>query len=246
MDVWKEFLNKYVDAKSLTRLCQTSSAFKELVEGICRTNVRIAWECRKEDQIPLARKFILACANNGNPEAMFHLGFALTHEGGWGYPSNGRDGMKWLKAGAKLGNISALACYYGYKTSMLQYWDDYDQIKHKIMSSSDSFAKGYWCLCCSKEIDVSAKAAPYFRISAERDNNEYGMYYLAYAIDLGAAIKTKSVGGNLPLYKESAMMGFATAQKRYSEMLSMSHNIHLVSERDYFLRRATRQTFWRK
>lgn len=253
-DIWKEFLNKYVDAKSLTRLGETSSAFKELVESIYRSNVRIAWECRKEDQIPLARKFILACAENGNPEAMFHLGFALTYGGGWGFQQHDKQGRKWLRQSVKLGNISALACYpYDWEPGCdVDYvrepnpMDDIDEIHNKIMSSNDNFAKGWWCFFADNDIDSEDSVYLYFKNSAEGDNNEYGIYYLGFCLDEG--IGHARSYDCIALYKKSAMMGFAKAQRKYTETLRdqskySKYDRDMIKCCDYFLRLAANQCY---
>lgn len=244
-DIWKEFLWKYVDAKSLTRLAQTSSVFTELVKHVCENNVRVAWECRKENQIPLARKWLLSCAENGNKDAMFHLGFALKTEGGWGYAPSPLAGLMWLKKAAKDGHVTSMALcptffqeFEGSGDSDDEnYWDDEgtrpmgaspkelllvsqetrsrgaspdEPREAKILASGNAFAIGWWWFSESRDFE---KLISYFKESAEKDNNEYAQYYLAFVMENYTKCSRPQ------LYVKAADDGFAMAQRRVSEII---------------------------
>lgn len=210
-DIWKHFFDKYVDAKTLTFMMRTCRPFYELIKQICENNVRVAWECRKKNQIALAKKWLLACVDdNNNTEAMFHLGFALKFGGGWGLKANDVIGLYWLRRAAKYGNTSAMACCY------FDYDNNHTDV---ILASGNAFAIGYWYL--KRDLGINKnKAIHYFRISAEQDNNEYGQYYLGCCLKNGIGhIPNCDLGISDNWYMKSADNGLALAQKKYSEWL---------------------------
>lgn len=211
IDIWKHFLDRHVDAKTLTLMMRTCRPLYELIKHICENNVRIAWECRKYNQITLAKKWLLCCAENGNTDAMFHLGFAMKNAGGWGYKQNTVQGLYWLKKAGKAGNISAMACCPTFQRDFTgsgdsdneNYWEEAenDEREARILESGNTFAIGYWYYYVDKRID---KAYNFFRKSAEEDNNEYAQYYLANHVDYKEWMK------------KSADNGFGPAQSMYA------------------------------
>lgn len=81
-EVWLDIVWK-ADLKSMLTIVSTSTTFKELVDKHLKHDVRFALMCRREDQIPIARKCLKMCAKDGDPTAILHLALA-TEWGGWG------------------------------------------------------------------------------------------------------------------------------------------------------------------
>lgn len=214
IDIWKHFLDRHVDAKTLTLMMRTCRPLYELIKHICENNVRIAWECRKYNQITLAKKWLLCCAENGNTDAMFHLGFAMKNGGGWGYKSNTVQGLYWLKKAGKAGNISAMASCPTFQRDFTgsgdsddeNYWDEEenDEREARILGSGNAFAIGYWYITYYSGATHKDKAIYFFKKSAKEDNNEYGQFYLSILVDEGKE-----------WIKKSADNGFGPAQSIY-------------------------------
>lgn len=204
VDIWKHFLDRHVDAKTLTLMMRTCRPLYELIKHICENNVRIAWECRKYNQIGLAQKWIWACADNGNTEAMFHIGFAMITNGGWGFWPHKNQGFDWLRKAANLRNISAMACCFEEKAT-----------EDIILSSGNGFAIGYWYMNKKQR----KKALDYF---LKAEDNEYAQYYIGcyyircYYNNDDADMELLEIGEEW--IKESADNGFAAAQKKYSKL----------------------------
>lgn len=106
LEVWWDIVLG-TDLRAMPILAQTSKGFWQLVKEIRRRNLWIALEYRRIDQIPLARKCLIMCANHGIPEAMFHIGYAKQH-GGFGFKKSYRCN-DWMQKASDAGYPLAMA-----------------------------------------------------------------------------------------------------------------------------------------
>lgn len=144
LEDWREIVFR-TDVRTMALLAQTCKAFWQLVEEIRKKNLGIALEYRRIEQILLAKKCLMMCANYGIPEAMFHLGYAKLR-GGFGFKSFQKptDAYDWIKK----------ASGAGYPLAMVHlatsYSDEVDQqtkttLKEKVLQSNCPLAiAAYW------------------------------------------------------------------------------------------------------
>lgn len=81
-EVWLDIVWK-MPLQAIFAIVASCKAFKELVDKHLKHDVRFALLCRREDQIPLARRCLKMCAKDGDPTAILHLALVVGW-GGWG------------------------------------------------------------------------------------------------------------------------------------------------------------------
>jgi hypothetical protein len=101
-EIWLDIVWK-MPLKTIFTIAASSKAFKELVDRHLKRDMRFALLCRREDQIPVAKKCLEECAKDGNTTAIMHMILA-SGWGGWGL-SNGEVPKKWIETMAENGNV---------------------------------------------------------------------------------------------------------------------------------------------
>lgn len=81
-EIWLTDIVLNAELKVIFKLAQACFAFKELVDTQIKTNFRFALMCRQQLQMPMAKRCLELCANNGDdPDAFLHLGHAIESNG---------------------------------------------------------------------------------------------------------------------------------------------------------------------
>jgi hypothetical protein len=139
-EIWLDIVWK-MSLKTIFTIATSSKAFKELVERHLKRDMRFALLCRREDQIPVAKKCLQTCAEDGDPLAILHLGLSVKW-GGWGLSSKFiRDDAKtWLKIAADSGNLHAAMIMYSFGDT------DYNVFIHNSFKSKDPLRLAFFSI----------------------------------------------------------------------------------------------------
>lgn len=211
-EIWKEIVS-FAEARTICFLTKTCWGFKELVENIGENNFKLALLFRKESQIILAKKYLLLSANNRNPIAMFHLGFASFHVGGWGLKVDCEGAAEWFKKSAEAGYGPAMALYancfkWGHGVSKNQ--NLRNTWGKKALSSNNLFAAGY---CYSMTLGTSTdyeRACNLYEVLGE-EGDEFAQYMLGNLHEYGLGV-AKDYERALYWYLKSAENGLVNSQ----------------------------------
>jgi hypothetical protein len=209
-EVWLDIVWK-ADLKSMLTLVSTSTAFKELVDKHLKHDVRFALLCRREDQIPIARRCLKMCAKDGDPTAIMHLGLARQW-GGWGLSKRYllNKAMDWLKKAAENGNVFAAM----YMWSEFGY-DEYIDLLEKTSSDPGVYhdlAEIYVSGMVVKVVNLHTSDAINHIKHLANKGDEYAQTYMATIIH--------NRGEELYWYTKAAEQGNYPAIKQLSYMYS--------------------------
>lgn len=175
LELWKTIvLNTAL--KDLGTIARCSKAFRRLVEHIRGSHVRVAIEYRRARQRVLAERCLTMCADNGDGEALFRLGYA--HEnGGWYLNKQDRNYTfprqmygKSAVAGYPVGMIFYAKCLAMMSINPHCRW------VQKAVDSQHPFALGYYHLMFTHDVE---KALKFFEVGATRDKDDLAQFYLA-------------------------------------------------------------------
>jgi TPR repeat protein len=211
--IWRDIIVPRCTPKTISLLLQTCKAFKELVDDIGENDVELAVSFKKEDQLGLAMKYLLKCANAGNDMAMYFLGSAYNHRE-WGVRVyDCYEGTKWYKKAAEKGNIYAMvrfAHYLKFGYGHVRDTDLSDIWTKKVVLSNNSYVIGevhFFGLDTEKSY---GKAFPYFETAATKNINIYeqsiAQYMCGFCMD-----SDRFYEGALEWYLKSASLGYGHA-----------------------------------
>jgi TPR repeat protein len=158
----------------MTLLAQTSKGFWRLVEEIRKRNLGIALEYRRIDQIPLAKRCLILCANHGIPEAMFHIGYAKFHKG-FGFKNSIYLHNDWIKKAADVGYPLAMAFLICQPGMVRQ--SDAEKLIERVVLSKDPCAIGYYYFKRMPSL-IPKECVDNLKIVAEK-GDEFAQYILA-------------------------------------------------------------------
>lgn len=111
LEIWGQIVLE-TSIKDISTIAQMCKGFAAVVEYIRARHFEIALLYRREGQMHLAHKCLMMCVEMNNPDAMFHLGYAMIR-GGWRihcdeFWSEDELANKWITKAAEMGSINAL------------------------------------------------------------------------------------------------------------------------------------------
>lgn len=111
LEIWGQIVLE-TSIKDISTIAQMCKGFAAVVEYIRARHFEIALLYRREDQMRLAHKCLMMCVEMNNPDAMFHIGYAMV-KGGWRIDWNefwieDKRANEWITKAAEMGNTNAL------------------------------------------------------------------------------------------------------------------------------------------
>lgn len=210
-EIWQMII-MFCHLKVVGNLAQLNKVFGDFVDQYRRSSFSIALAYRRENQIPLAKKYLRICAKTGDQEAMFHLAMAYK-DSGWGIKKNRGSSQRLFLKLANLG--SAKGAFYCESINIGGYFDN---------GYCSNYEKGlYYMYVNLNRTDngieyFEDKAIEYFEKAAEEDNDEFAQYELTE---------------HYPMYNEKAIyyalkaaeQGYKPAQIFLSELYTSPYNL---------------------
>lgn len=222
-EIWEAILIQVNDVKTHGVLAPACKTFHEIIESFRRKYLRIALLYRINDQIALAQKCLLMCANaGGDSMAMVHLGFAYAYSG-WNITPNHDLALNWLKRASDMKNELAYALHLYLQCDLYINKTELDDISpnemilkfQKIMREGRKYVNELTNSCaigiCQLSIACDTLALAFFQKAAVNDNCEFAYYFLGEMHRKELAGLQKDVS-TLIWYEMAAKQGLAVAQ----------------------------------
>lgn len=190
-EIWLTDIVLNAELKVIFKLAQACFAFKELVDTQIKTNFRFALMCRQQLQMPMAKRCLELCANNGDPDAMFHLTYAMESNGWSINPKNYHFENTNYKYRVLLGCTSFI---HDIRDKVLVFGNP-EGIKQELLQFDDPLISGYVYMC-----EENFEMAKDLFLNKVPDNNkEFALLLLAKCVE--------ELDQKIICYKKAARLG---------------------------------------
>lgn len=170
-EIWLTDIVLNAELKVIFKLAQACFAFKELVDTQIKTNFRFALMCRQQLQMPMAKRCLELCANNGDPDAILHLMFAKESNGWSINPKTCHFKNTIYKYTMLFGCTSFM---HDLRTRFIEYSIP-EGIKRQLLEFDDPLISGYVYMC-----EQNFEMAKDLFLNKVSDNNkEFALILLA-------------------------------------------------------------------
>lgn len=228
-EIWEAIIIQVNDIKTHGVLAPACKTFHQIIESFRRKYLKIALLYRLNDQIALAQKCLLMCANaGGDSMAMVHLGFAYAYSG-WNIIQDPKLALEWFKRASDMKNELGYALFLRVERTtitcktILEEEEQGDEmflsnmrgLMRKINAMDDDigkFTNSCAIAICLMYACLVGRALPYLREAAIEDNCEFAQFIMGEIHRQGLAGLPNNPNTALVWYEMAAKQGLAAAQ----------------------------------